>query len=492
MLRGTNKVSVSSAPVQNQGSLLTFFGPETFSRGTGKPVGISKVFSVADFEPPFILHVRSNQVSSARISLNGNLVLGPSNFSQEVTCFDLPIDPRANSAQGSANALPPGFKHAFLEAERDRAASILPPSGLAHLSIWMAGKPGGSLTIWIEGKPLGLRMVGPEGGRIEFPNGVVLEVPPNAVSQSTAIELKDLPLIEANAILNARVYSLQRKHLLGGFQAKPEGLVFNLPVKAIVPVAPLSTPGGVPIQAQFDLDQNKYWLLPTDLVYNPQVGTAEITIRHFSGMGVIEIERNEEPPIDPCVEGATIHIVSDELDSGSGGGDGECLLHQHTVTTTWTDCPEKPPLVTSYSEMSDACGNDVIVYFRGSFAIAGWRTFRGSACIGYSSYDCWVEGSIQGNSGSMLFLYTHSGEWPNADCSLYGFVYSWTQYETLEVLFPEVFWLSTGGGFSFEGVVGTSLTGIVTWNWGVPIMTTPVSWEIYKVEMPSTSAPALK
>jgi hypothetical protein len=482
LLRGTNEKSVSVAPAQNQGDLRTFFGPETFNRGWGKPVGINRVFSIADFEPPFVLHVRSDRVSSAWIFLNGNLILKPSNFSKKVTCFDLLVDPRTNMAESSATALPPGLEHEFPEAKRQHKSNVMPLSGLAHLAVLIAGEPGSSLTIWIEGKPLALRMVRPEGGRIEFPCGAVLEAPPNAVSQPTAIELKELPPIEANAVLNARSYVPQRKHLLGGFQAKPDGLTFNMPVKAIVPVAPLSTPGELPFLAQFMLDQNKYWLLPTDLLYDPQAGTAEFTIRHFSGTGIVGIEQNEETPEDPCRSGRQ-HIVSSDLDY-TGGPNGECTIVLSSATVTYLDCPGQPTVDRGISDMTAACGGNVIVYFSGNFTIDTLR-FVGTEGIGYEYLVCGVSGSIQGNYGSMMFTY---GGY--LDYAGQTYLVSGTQWEILSVSGPEVSWQSIGGTISFTGALGTAVAGVLTFIPGIPTYTIEVSWPVYRVELVTTNGPS--
>jgi hypothetical protein len=480
LFRGINEGAVPSASSSAQGDMRTVFGPETFSRVTGKPVGATRVFSIADFEPPFILHVRSNRVSSARIALNGNLILGPSDFSNNVTCFDLPVDVRASSRGQSAAALPPGLKPDFPGTTGLATTTGLTLGGFAYLSVWMAGKPGGSLVIWIEGKPLGVRVVSPGGGRIQFPNGVVLDVPPGAVLEPTAIEIKDLSPIEVNAILNARRYSPHHKHLLGGFEAKPEGLTFLEPVKVTIPVAPLSAPGGIPFEAQIMPEQNRYWLLPTNLVFNPEEGTAEISIRHFSYNAIVEVERDEEQPEDPCKE-KRITVVSDQTDF-SGGASGECQLLCSTITVTFLDCPDTTPEVDSVCDTTPQCGDNVKIYFSGDFGITcSWT--RSDFCTSYVTYIFHVDGSLQGYSGVMRLL----GEGDVAasygeDCKEYGSEHVYIdQDEILGFSGSEVTWVSTGKTLVFVGTLGSSITGMLTYTpAGVTI---PVSWQVTKVSM---------
>ncbi len=112
--------TASAQPVGN------VFGPEVFVRGKGKPVTASREISTAGFEAPFTLHLRNgdeagqNQVSSASVRLNGQLLLGPSDFSQQIGSHDLPVD-------------------------------LTDPS---NLEVQLASAPGSQLTIWIEGVPV--------------------------------------------------------------------------------------------------------------------------------------------------------------------------------------------------------------------------------------------------------------------------------------------------------------------------------------------------
>ncbi|HEX7182833.1 MAG TPA: hypothetical protein VF756_13400 [Thermoanaerobaculia bacterium] len=99
------------------------FGPEEFVRGSGTPVLQGRDFSIAGFQPPFILHLRNgddsgrNRVSSATVTLNGRELFGASDFSQRVSGYDLEVE-------------------------------LVEPS---RLEVRIASAPGSKLTIWIEG-----------------------------------------------------------------------------------------------------------------------------------------------------------------------------------------------------------------------------------------------------------------------------------------------------------------------------------------------------
>ena len=128
--------------------------------------------------------------------------------------------------------------------------------------------------------------VGPEGGMFEFASGVILDIPPGAVREVTTITVKELPP-GLDSLLNARDYASHEKHVLGGFIGEPDGLVFDLPIRVIVPISPRISPGGLGllVQAEVDLDAQEYWIAPTDLTYHPDENRVEVVIEHFSAAG---------------------------------------------------------------------------------------------------------------------------------------------------------------------------------------------------------------
>ncbi len=153
--------------------------------------------------------------------------------------------------------------------------------------------------------------VGPEGGRLEFSNGIVLEVPPGAVNLPTLIEITGISCAEADAVLSLPRYATHQQRCLGGFRAKPEGLWFNVPVTAIVPVQPL-LPSEIPVQGHMDLVAQTQGISATDLTYRGDAGLAEIRIQHFSDTYINGLRHYDDPAqctTAECEEGRRLHTL---------------------------------------------------------------------------------------------------------------------------------------------------------------------------------------
>ena len=213
---------VFSVEIEALESLATFFGPEVFVRGRGRPVTETREFSTGGFQAPFILHLCNgdeegkNRVSRARVWLNGQLLFRPSDFSRRVSGYDIVV-------------------------------ALTEPS---ILKVRIAGKPGSKLTIWIEGRPFGppLNMilddgssvsaiVSPEeGGSLETvtADGIryVLEIPEDALSGTDDVLITMTPII---GILEELPPSLS---LLGAVRLEPDGLRFLRPVTLTIDLPP--------------------------------------------------------------------------------------------------------------------------------------------------------------------------------------------------------------------------------------------------------------
>jgi hypothetical protein len=124
------------------------------------------------------------------------------------------------------------------------------------------------------------RTVDAEGGIFEFPNGVILEIPQGAVSQPTLISIYGLPCEQVDAILSAQNYRIYEERCIGAFSSKPDGLKFNLPIKATVPVLQLET-NEIPVIIEIDSDELRYWITKTNLTYMPDLQLAEIELERF-------------------------------------------------------------------------------------------------------------------------------------------------------------------------------------------------------------------
>jgi Tol biopolymer transport system component len=111
----------------------TFYGPEQFSRGRGAPDVHARTISTAGFEGPFVLHVRNggtdgtSRVSSARITIDGQELLGVSALSQQAGGYDLPVVLAASSVLEVKLAGLPG---AYLEISIEGVPSAPPTYGL--------------------------------------------------------------------------------------------------------------------------------------------------------------------------------------------------------------------------------------------------------------------------------------------------------------------------------------------------------------------------
>ena len=189
------------------------------------------------------------------------------------------------------------------------------------------------------------RMVGPDGGRLEYSSGVVLDVPPGAVTGETTITLSDLPG-GLEDIFNAN--PLAPKVLLGGFSAEPDGLVLEVPITASIPVEALP-PGSIPVAMGADLENGISWLEPTEITYLPEESRLETTVHHFSNKYVgllpdfsfIVAEGSEIPFDDPCRKGR-IHVVSDFTDFEAAAKTNSCAVANDNVEVTFLDCPGSP------------------------------------------------------------------------------------------------------------------------------------------------------
>jgi len=138
-----------------------------------------------------------------------------------------------------------------------------------------------------------VRQVGPEGGIFEFPNGVILDIPPGAVNEMVNIEITDLSCEEVDAIILSQQLATHQKRCLRGFSAKPDGLVFNVPIKAIVPVT--LEPGEIPVRIGVDVNNHVQWTINAELVYRGNEGVIEMSMEHFSEeyLAAVAARKNE-------------------------------------------------------------------------------------------------------------------------------------------------------------------------------------------------------
>jgi hypothetical protein len=254
------------------------------------------------------------------------------------------------------------------------------------------------------------RKVDSAGGIFEFPNGVILDIPEGAVDQETVIEITDISCEQVDELLSARVYASHKKRCLGGFLAEPDGLVFNIPITATLPVQPVDA-GEIPIQLEINHSDQSYRNPPTDLIYDGDQLRAEIKINGFSDQVVTTIKLNpgdkedrefwekwaEEgnladercrtcsaylnnitfctdfnKPQDPCCyiprklrEACALQcncckekkaiIRAEGIDFSSASGELECSILGDKVMVNFPECDGAPTESYSINEISDDC-----------------------------------------------------------------------------------------------------------------------------------------
>ena len=201
----------------------------------------------------------------------------------------------------------------------------------------------------IEADAMLWRIATPEGGTLAFPGDIEFTIPPEAVDQCVAIRLIDLDALALQSLMDKRPYYSSAKTVLAGFMAEPDGLRFNKPIRARLPVQP---PAGVPVQVEMDPEAQQYWIEPTYLTYDPNTGVAEITLTHFSGHSVVSLDGLEVQPPPECI--GNLYVVQFEGDFATETG---CQVLVSSVTVTFL-C--EPPIThkMQVSETTPECGDD--------------------------------------------------------------------------------------------------------------------------------------
>ena len=236
-----------------------------------------------------------------------------------------------------------------------------------------------------------------KGGVFTFPNGVVLDIPPDAVPEAVDIEVTDVDCAEVEPILASAVFRSHVKACLGGFSGRPDGLTFAKPITATVPVRPLE-PLEIPIQVEFDFVNEGLRIAPTDLIYDGSKQVVEIrNIQHFSKSWVqtfydhldescrtcatypgvddycgvfaehiwkgqqggccllLRKERSQCEPVCKCCMETLINVESSGVDVSFG----ECQILGADVTVTYPACKDPTPQTSSVSEQSPECPKDM-------------------------------------------------------------------------------------------------------------------------------------
>lgn len=183
--------------------------PWRIERGAGKPGAVTKSLAARGYAPDAIFHVRNGdasgaaRVSSARVLVDGRQVLGPSDFSQAVAGYDLPIT----------------------------------IGGAVELSVEVDGKPGGYLTVSIDARPATSATLSPAGGVLYLlVDAVTLSAPAGAVAAPLVITATPM----ATPPMSGGVTPVS------AVEIGPNGTRFAAPVTLSLAFDPATLPRGVP------------------------------------------------------------------------------------------------------------------------------------------------------------------------------------------------------------------------------------------------------
>ena len=223
--------------------------------------------------------LRDGRIHQGSAAENGEIIL---------TLFGSPIQPVRQVS-------PPFIEGTSITASifvtPDEVRTLVDPSLPRYVEVtssqMMAGLLRGAL-------PSTSMSVGPDGGTLRFPNHVVLDFPPGAVTEETSIAVDYLPMGRADAILLGRGDGFLDKRCLGGFLIEPH-LEFAVPVKATVPVLPPRS-FEVMWQGYIDYEKGEWWPEETDIEYFADRGVVEFDITHTSDWATMAASGSSTAP----------------------------------------------------------------------------------------------------------------------------------------------------------------------------------------------------
>jgi glucodextranase-like protein len=116
---------------------VRIFGPETFTRQSGKPQTVTRTVRVAKASDTYTLRVTNHGVTSAIITINGRVVFGPDDFGREQSGSD---DQKGEHEQDSSDS-----RRRARPQTLERSIAL--QAGANALAVELRGTPGQSLTI---------------------------------------------------------------------------------------------------------------------------------------------------------------------------------------------------------------------------------------------------------------------------------------------------------------------------------------------------------
>jgi hypothetical protein len=173
------------------------FGPKELVRSAGRPQDFAQTFANTSVASEYKILVKnglsdgSRRVSSARIWLNGALILGPSDFNQQISEIRQPV-------------------------------TLLPNN---EIKVTIAGSPGGILTISISA------VVGVAGGFVGNSSGARITIPSGVINGEVEVSLEEIALSDTGIALPAG-YSF-----MGGVSLDISGAELAAEAELAIPVS---------------------------------------------------------------------------------------------------------------------------------------------------------------------------------------------------------------------------------------------------------------
>lgn len=198
----------------------------------------------------------------------------------------------------------------------------------------------------------------PEGGTLELPNGIILDVPPGAVTASTAIDVQLLtdPLLDTIVEQSG----IADKALLAAFQMRPADLTFHEPVSVTVPARDRQ-PGSLPYL--FTIDSVTEACLPsvTDLTTDPDNGVVTVGVWGCSTFVVVEILDMLDTSSAKALASAGCRAGAVGTQEGSrqvmtqDGTNQTCVVSKVDGSITYHNCSGSPTETWTFYEVGEAC-----------------------------------------------------------------------------------------------------------------------------------------
>ena len=218
-------------------------------------------------------------------------------------------------------------------------------------------------------EPGGLR-AGPAGGRLEFANGIVLDIPPDALSEPVTISIEPIDCETVRPLLDTRAISNLDKRCLAGVEALPDGLAFAVPATLTLPIPPLGN-GELPLWAIFDETGQTYEFQQTTVVSDGGERKLQVEIAHFSSQGAVggtpQVEVTGDPlppccsqvptPINCCC--TSFKATSNAGDVQTGSQCDDCQIVGEEITVEFISCPGRPTQSAKFSESTSGCPQDL-------------------------------------------------------------------------------------------------------------------------------------